>query len=104
MRHGAGPSGEVRCGHQVAATLGPWRMGPRGPMNDPDPDGGWGVSAEVVDRNDFWLDFGGRLDLVLFVGDEQYTWRNVLHVFPETPGLRIIGVGRSEEEKVNGQQ
>lgn len=64
-RRSAGPAGEVRAGHRVAARLGAWDIAPSGVWGEVDPEGAWSLVAQTSERNAFWLAHGGRLDLVL---------------------------------------
>lgn len=58
-----GQVGELRCGYQVVARLGPWTSD------------GARVEAGVQAVDEFWLD--GRLSLWLTVGRKAWVWRDV---------------------------
>lgn len=64
-RRRAGPSGELRCGSRVAATLGAWDIAPQGVVGRPDPEGRWSLVGEVASKDAFWLAHGSGFALVL---------------------------------------
>jgi hypothetical protein len=93
----SGPSGELRCGHQVAAVLGEWDIAPQGIVGAPDPDDRWSLVGEVVgDRNAFWLAHGEAFELILV---DRYgltlRLRDVRRVF-DAETLGVWGAGAPE--------
>lgn len=79
-----GPSAVVRVGHVVAATLGFWEITLRGIVGQLVPDGDWTFTAEVLERDGFWLDQAAAFDLVVETADGQtWRWRGLTRVFNE---------------------
>lgn len=86
-----GKAGEVRVGHIVAAHLGRWQL-------DLDDTAlaavRWTVSAELVLRDDYWIEHIYAFDLYLFLGGQAWRWRNIEIVVGNSVTAR--GEGRPE--------
>lgn len=97
-RRASGPSGEVRCGHQVAARLGSWDIAPSGIVGEDNPAGPWSFLArEATDRNSFWLTNWTEFDLVLVDQFERrLRFKGVEILNDEMIGAR--GKGAPEEQ------
>jgi hypothetical protein len=95
-RRRSGPSGELRCGSRVAATLGAWDIAPQGVVGQPDPEGRWSLVGEVVSKDAFWLGHGTGFVLVL---TDRYgltlRLRDVRTVFDQEK-LGVWGAGEPE--------
>jgi hypothetical protein len=89
-----GVAGELRAGYHVAAWLGLWGLSVR---DDVIPVGEWACDAEVLARDDYWLEHGGPITLVLEVGPRIWKWRDV-GIEDDGTKLRINGTGRPEVE------
>lgn len=84
-----GISGELRAGYQVAAWLGRWEMAM---SDDRLVDGRWTCRAELLARNDYWLEHAQRFALCLDVGVVQWCWPEV-RVQVGDEQLTIYGLG-----------
>jgi hypothetical protein len=73
--HMKGPSGEIRCGYQIAARLGTWELAPK-IVAGPDV---LLFHAAVREADDFWL-AQEPLQLALQVGRTLWVWEGVVPV------------------------
>lgn len=86
-----GKAGEVRVGHIVAAHLGRWQLD----LDDTTLDAvRWMVSAELVSRDEYWVEHAYAFDLYLFLGKQAWCVKGVELQIGSTVTVR--GTGRPE--------
>lgn len=91
-----GVSGELRCGHQVAARFGAWDTHPQGVSGQPNPERAWGFLGEVVERSAFWLENGASFVLDLETRDGvRLRFTDCRRVFDEEK-IGVWGAGAPE--------
>ena len=97
-RRAAGPSGELRVGYKVAATLGPWDIAPSGEWGKDDAEGRWSMVAECDARDEFWMTRDAAAYTLVLVDQfgRELRFTGLLRVFNDEK-IGAWGVGGPKE-------
>ena len=83
-RISAGPSAEIRAGHQVAVRCGAWDIAHSGQMHATEPSIKWSFLAQTDERDTFWLENASTFRLVAIDhAGRTLTFKNITRIFPD---------------------
>ncbi len=83
-RISAGPSAEIRAGHQIAARCGAWDIAPSGEMRSDVPSDKWSFLCQTDERDTFWLENASKFTLIATDhAGRTLTFRNLTRIFTD---------------------